>query len=101
MILSSYPTIDLHGCDRDYAVYLVKDFINDNYKLQKHTIVIIHGIGNGILKNAVHKYLKNNHLVKEFHVDVINTGCTVINKMCYYIKTNTEGIIKDIPKVYK
>ena len=35
MILSSYPTIDLHGCDRDYAVYLVKDFINDNYKLQK------------------------------------------------------------------
>ena len=79
MILSSYPTIDLHGCDRDYAVYLVKDFINDNYKLQKHTIVIIHGIGNGILKNAVHKYLKNNHLVKEFHVDVINTGCTVVD----------------------
>ena len=79
MILSSYPTIDLHGCDRDYAVYLVKDFINDNYKLQKHTIVIIHDIGNGILKNAVHKYLKNNHLVKEFHVDVINTGCTVVD----------------------
>lgn len=79
MILSSYPTIDLHGCDRDYAVYLVKDFINDNYKLQKHTIVIIHGIGNGILKNAVHKYLTNSHLVKEFRVDVINTGCTIVN----------------------
>ena len=22
MILSSYPTIDLHGCDRDYACLL-------------------------------------------------------------------------------
>ena len=52
---------------------------HEKYKLQKHTIVIIHGIGNGILKNAVHKYLKNNHLVKEFHVDVINTGCTVVD----------------------
>ena len=79
MLYSNLPSIDLHGMDRVFAIIKVKDFINDNYKLQKHTIVIIHGIGNGILKNAVHKYLRNNHLVKEFRVDVINTGCTIVN----------------------
>lgn len=78
MILSSYPTIDLHGYDREYAVYVVKQFIEDNHKLKKPTVVIIHGIGEGILKKVIHEYLKKEPKVKNFKVDIINTGCTIV-----------------------
>lgn len=78
MILSSYPTIDLHGYDRDYAVYMVKQFIQDNYKLHKEKVVIIHGIGGGILRKSVHDYLKLEKKVKDYKLDTLNTGCTVV-----------------------
>ena len=78
MILSSYPVIDLHGFDRDYAVYKVNEFINDNLKCKKYTIVIIHGIGEGILRKAVHDSLRKNKHVESFNVDVINSGSTVV-----------------------
>ncbi len=78
MILSSYPSIDLHGFDRDYAVYKVNEFIDDNIKCKKYTIVIIHGIGEGILRNSVHNALRKNKKVESFNVDVINTGSTVV-----------------------
>ncbi len=78
MILSSYPSIDLHGFDRDYAVYKVNEFINDNIKAKNYKIVIIHGIGEGILKKAVHDSLKRNKKVESYNVDVINTGSTLV-----------------------
>ena len=41
MILSSYPKIDLHGMDREYAVFKVREFILDCYRLKYENIVII------------------------------------------------------------
>ena len=79
MILSSYPTLDLHGYDRDYAIYKVKEFISDSLKQKKYTIVIIHGIGEGILKNSVTDYLKKCKNVEKYETDIINVGCTVVN----------------------
>lgn len=58
MILSSYPSIDLHGMDSSYAIFKVKEFIDDCYKLKYEYLVIIHGIGKGILSKAVREYLK-------------------------------------------
>ncbi|MBP3841163.1 MAG: Smr/MutS family protein [Bacilli bacterium] len=78
MILSSYPVIDLHGFDRDYAVYKVNEFIDDNLRSKKYTIVIIHGIGEGILRKAVQEFLRKNKKVESFNVDVINSGSTVV-----------------------
>lgn len=78
MILSSYPTIDLHGYDREYAIYMVKQFIEDNYKLHNHVVVIIHGIGSGILRKSVHEYLRRAKKVKSFKLDTLNTGCTIV-----------------------
>ncbi|MBR4619041.1 MAG: Smr/MutS family protein [Bacilli bacterium] len=78
MILSSYPKIDLHGFDREYAVYKVDEFILDNIKSKNYTVVIIHGIGDGILRKAVHEYLRKNKSVESFQVDVINTGTTIV-----------------------
>ena len=78
LILSSYPKIDLHGMDREYALYKVKEFINDCYKLNYEYIVIIHGIGTGILKNSVLDYLKKEKRVLEYKLDFMNPGCTIV-----------------------
>ena len=78
MILSSYPSIDLHGMDREYATFKVKEFIDDCYKLKYEYIVIIHGIGTGILRNAVNDYLKKDKRVLEYKLDFMNPGCTLV-----------------------
>jgi dsDNA-specific endonuclease/ATPase MutS2 len=54
------PELDLHGFDRVSALIATEEFINDNIKLQNKRIIIIHGIGNGILKKEIHNYLKKN-----------------------------------------
>lgn len=78
LILSSYPKIDLHGFDREYASYKVKEFIDDSYKLKYNKIVIIHGIGKKILLNEVKNYLKKDKRVLEYKTDFMNPGCTVV-----------------------
>ena len=60
IFLERYPKIDLHGYDRDSARMVTNDFINENIILGNDTIVIIHGIGQGIVKQEVHNVLKNN-----------------------------------------
>ena len=70
MILSSYPSIDLHGMDSSYAIFKVKEFIDDCYKLKYEYLVIIHGIGKGILSKAVREYLKKDKRVLEYKLDL-------------------------------
>lgn len=72
------PTIDLHGMDREYAIFKVKEFIEDNYHMKYHQVIIVHGIGSGILKKAVSSYLKNNPYVLEYKLDFMNPGCTIV-----------------------
>ncbi len=79
MILSSYPSIDLHGMDRSYAIFKVREFIDDCYKLKYQNIVIIHGIGEGILRNAVKEYLQKDKRVLEYKLDFMNPGCTLVS----------------------
>lgn len=78
MILSSYPKLDLHGMDREYATFKVKEFIDDCYKLKYEKIVIIHGIGTGVLKDAVRSYLQKDKRVLEYKLDFMNPGCTLV-----------------------
>ena len=78
LILSSYPSIDLHGMDRDYAIFKVREFIDDCYKLKYKNIVIIHGIGKGILAKTVNEYLKKDKRVLEYKLDFMNPGCTLV-----------------------
>ena len=72
------PTIDLHGLDRVSARIKVEEFINDNIKLKKKKLIIVHGIGEGILKNEVHKYLKSNKNVLDFKLYYNNVGQTIV-----------------------
>ena len=73
-----YPTIDLHGFDRDSARMTVNDFVMENVILKNEYIVIIHGIGTGIVKREVHEALRLNKNVLEYKTDNFNSGCTVV-----------------------
>ena len=74
----SLPKIDLHGLDRDTARVYVNDFIKENQKLKNEIFIIVHGIGNGILKQEVHKTLRKNKLVQEFKTLYNNNGSTIV-----------------------
>lgn len=78
ILYKNLPTIDLHGETGDIAAILVKNFINDNITLRNEKIVVIHGIGKGIVKKAVHNELKSNKNVRGFKLDNFNEGQTII-----------------------
>lgn len=76
--LNILPTIDLHGYSRDMVKYVVTDFINDNIKMGNKKIVIVHGKGEGIVKEELHFILKNDKRVKRYYLDMFNIGETII-----------------------
>ena len=76
--LNILPTIDLHGYSRDMVKYVVTDFINDNIKLGNKKIVIVHGKGEGIVKEELHFILKNDKRVKRYYLEMFNIGETII-----------------------
>ncbi len=78
IFLERYPKIDLHGYDRDSARMVTNDFIDENVFLGNDTVIIIHGIGQGIVKEEVHNTLKVNKKVIEYKTDNFNSGCTIV-----------------------
>lgn len=78
IFLDQLPKIDLHGFDRDSARVMTNDFVDEAILLGYSKIVIIHGIGTGIVKNAVHEALAKNRKVLSFQLDGRNIGCTVV-----------------------
>lgn len=78
IFLERLPKIDLHGYDRDSARVMVNDFIYEAFLMGYDEVVIIHGIGGGVVKGAVHEVLKKNKMVLSFWVDFMNNGCTVV-----------------------
>ena len=78
IFLNSYPSLDLHGYDRDTARVAINDFINDNITMKNEIIVIIHGVGQGILQKQTHETLRKNKNVIAFKQDNFNNGCTLV-----------------------
>ena len=77
-MLNNLPSLDLHGEYVESALILTKEFINDNIILKNEEIVIVHGIGEDILRKSIHDYLKNEKKVKEFKRDFFNPGMTIV-----------------------
>ena len=77
-LYSNLPSLDLHGYDRDYARIMINEFIDDNYKMKKKKVLIIHGIGTGILKKTTHETLRKNKHVSNYKIDNFNVGTTVV-----------------------
>lgn len=78
ILYKNLPTIDLHGENRISAVLKTKEFINDNIKLKNKLIIVVHGVGEGILKKEIHKYLKTEKKVKDYKLNIFNKGATII-----------------------
>lgn len=78
LFIDRFPKIDLHGLTSDIATVEVNDFILEQLKLKNEIVVIIHGKGNGILKNRVHTILKSNKNVLDFCLYYNNNGCTIV-----------------------
>ena len=78
IFLERYPKIDLHGYDRESAKVAVNDFILESSILNHKEVVIIHGIGQGLVKEIVHQTLTMNKLVESYKIASTNIGCTIV-----------------------
>lgn len=78
ILRSNLPTLDLHGVDRETARVMINDFIKENVKLKEDTLLIVHGIGSGILREATSQTLRKNRQVMDFGIHYFNSGCTVV-----------------------
>ncbi|MGN1268059.1 MAG: Smr/MutS family protein [Candidatus Aphodocola sp.] len=78
IFIKNLPTIDLHGYDRDSARVATDDFVEEAVLMKQERIVIIHGIGNGVVKEAVHEALRRNKLVTNHSLYGMNIGCTIV-----------------------
>ena len=76
--LAILPTLDVHGYTCDTVIWRVSDFINDNLIMGKNKIVIVHGIGQGILKKEINTYFRKDKRVKKIYGDPFNLGITII-----------------------
>ena len=76
--LYNVPRLDIHGYDRTGAVAVVKTFIDDYVRIEEHTLIVIHGKGEGILKTSVHEYLKHDERVMSYKLNNYNDGETII-----------------------
>ncbi|NLL44826.1 MAG: Smr/MutS family protein [Mollicutes bacterium] len=81
IFIDNLPKLDLHGLDRASAAVAINDFIKDNIKLKNDIVLIIHGIGQGILKQVTHECLKNNRNVLDYKTYYYNNGCTIVKLM--------------------
>ena len=76
--LYNIHSIDIHGYDRLGAIAMIKNFIDNETRIEIKKILIVHGKGEGILKHATHEYLKTDKRVLEYKLDIFNDGQTIV-----------------------
>jgi len=75
------PDIDLRGKRADEAMQMVVDFIDEAIMVNARELRILHGKGNGVLRQLIREYLHTVDLVEWYgdeHVDRGGAGITVI-----------------------
>jgi len=79
--LNFKPEIDIRGIRGEEALNLVRDFIDNALMVQHRNLRILHGKGNGILRQLVREYLSSMNIVKSYRdeqVDLGGSGITVV-----------------------
>lgn len=76
--LYNVPHLDIHGYDRFGAIAMIKNFIDNNIRIDNKKIIVVHGKGSGVLKKATHDYLKSDKRVLQFKTNNYNDGETII-----------------------
>jgi len=75
------PEIDIRGIRGEEAINQVRDLIDNALIVQHRNLRILHGKGNGILRQLVRQYLATVDVVKSFrdeHVEFGGSGITVV-----------------------
>ncbi len=75
------PEIDIRGKRAEEAINLIKDFIDEAIVLNVSSVRILHGKGNGILRQLIRQYLDTVDLVKNYkdeRVEFGGAGITVV-----------------------
>ncbi len=75
---SDNSALDLHGCTVVEAKEKVLDALNEALLKDVDQLRIIHGLGSGKVKDAVHALLGANRHVKNFRLEMANPGVTVV-----------------------
>jgi len=79
--LNFKPEIDIRGVRGEEAINQVRDFLDNALMVQHRSLRILHGKGNGILRQLVREYLSGIDIVKSYrdeNIDLGGTGITVV-----------------------
>jgi DNA mismatch repair protein MutS2 len=79
--ISFKPEIDIRGVRGEEAIGIVRDFLDNALMVQHRNLRILHGKGNGILRQLVRQYLGSVNIVKSFrdeNVQLGGSGITVV-----------------------
>ena len=68
--------VNLIGMTKDEALPVLEKYIDDAYLSNVGSVRIVHGKGAGILKKAVHEFLKNHPNVKSYRLGLYGEGDT-------------------------
>jgi DNA mismatch repair protein MutS2 len=80
--LTFKPEIDVRGKRMEEAISKIQEFLDEAIMFEVHQLRILHGKGNGILKETIREYLRAEPMVRNFkdeHVDFGGAGITVVN----------------------
>ena len=72
--LAFKPDIDVRGMRGDEAIQTVMHFIDDATLIGMSRVRILHGTGNGILRNLIRQYLHTVPAVRDYHDEHIQFG---------------------------
>jgi DNA mismatch repair protein MutS2 len=79
--ISFKPEIDIRGVRGEEALAQVRDLIDNAIIVQHRNLRILHGKGNGILRQLVREYLSTVNIVRSFrdeHIEFGGSGITVV-----------------------
>jgi DNA mismatch repair protein MutS2 len=79
--MSFSPSIDVRGKRADEALRMITGFIDDAVMVQNRELSILHGKGNGILRELIREYLSGQNVVASFrdeHVERGGSGITIV-----------------------
>lgn len=68
------PEIDIRGMRGEEAIEIVRNFIDDALIVRHRDLRILHGKGNGILRQLVREYLSAMNVVRSFHDEHVESG---------------------------
>lgn len=66
--------IDIRGMASDEAIMELEKYLDEAILSGINTVTIIHGKGTGVLRKAVHSYLRNNKFISNFRVGLFGEG---------------------------